>query len=109
MVETITMDELREKLERGHRIHIFEVLAPMFWRKHHLPGAVNMPPNQVLEVAAAHVPDRSDEIVLYCWDDDCPASNWAAQELEAAGYHNIREYRGGKKEWRDAGLPMVKD
>jgi len=25
------------------------------------------------------------------------------------GYTNIREYSGGKKEWIDAGLPMVKD
>ena len=25
------------------------------------------------------------------------------------GYVNVREYVGGKKEWRDAGLAMVKD
>jgi rhodanese-related sulfurtransferase len=109
MVTLIAIDELRDKIERGEPLHIFEVLAPMYWRKHHLPGAINMPPTQVLEVAAAHVPDKSDQIVLYCWDDDCPTSAWAAQELAAAGYLNIREYRGGKKEWRDAGLPMTKD
>jgi hypothetical protein len=25
------------------------------------------------------------------------------------GYTNIREYSAGKKDWIDAGLPMVKD
>jgi len=25
------------------------------------------------------------------------------------GYTNVREYSAGKKDWIDAGLPMVKD
>jgi len=25
------------------------------------------------------------------------------------GYSRVREYRGGKKEWQAAGLPLVKD
>jgi len=25
------------------------------------------------------------------------------------GYTNVREYVGGKKDWQDAGLPLVKD
>jgi len=25
------------------------------------------------------------------------------------GYTNVREYTGGKKDWQEAGLPLVKD
>ena len=67
---TISLDELRGKIERGDPFFLFEVLGRQYWRKHHLPGALNMPPNQVEEVAAATVADRAAEIVVYCWDDD---------------------------------------
>ena len=48
----------------------FEVLAPGYWKKHHLPGARNLPPGQVRELVPTLVPDRAAEIVVYCWDDD---------------------------------------
>lgn len=105
----ITREELKEKLDRGDRFALFEVLPLVYFRKHHLPTAVNMPPTQVATVAAERVPDRDTEIVLYCWDHDCPTSGWAGTELEAMGYTNVREYSAGKKDWVDAGLPMVRD
>jgi rhodanese-related sulfurtransferase len=105
----ISRAALADKISRGERFHLFEVLPTMYWRKHHLPGAKNLPPTQVATLVPDVVPDRSAEIVLYCWDDDCPTSGWAATELEAMGYTNIREYSAGKKDWIDAGLPMVKD
>ena len=70
MTPTITLDELRAKIERGDDFVLFEVLGPMYWRKHHLPGALNMPPDRILETARTVVSDRDREIVVYCWDDD---------------------------------------
>ena len=29
--------------------------------------------------------------------------------LAALGYTRVREYRAGKKDWRDAGLPMERN
>ncbi|HEU4564685.1 MAG TPA: rhodanese-like domain-containing protein [Gemmatimonadaceae bacterium] len=70
MTATISRDELHEKIRRGDRFHLFEVLAPMYYRKHHLPGALNLPPSEVRERVLQLVPDRGAEIVVYCWDDD---------------------------------------
>jgi len=105
----ITREELKEKLDRGESFALFEVLPPMYFRKHHLPTAKNLPPTQVATLVPEVVPDRGAEIVLYCWDHDCPTSGWAGTELEARGYTNSREYSAGKNDWIDAGLPMVKD
>lgn len=102
---TIDRDELYDKITRRDPFHLFEVL-PVEWRRHHLPGAIHLPPNRVLETVSELVPDRNAEIVLYCWDDDCPTSAWAARELEAMGYHNIREYVDGKADWLRAGMPV---
>jgi rhodanese-related sulfurtransferase len=108
-MRTITRDELKAKMDRGDDFTLFEVLPLMYWRKHNLPGAKNLPPTQVVDVVQSLVPDRGAEIVLYCWDDGCPTSGWAGMQLEEIGYTNIREYSAGKKDWIDAGLPMVKD
>lgn len=66
---TITRDELREKLDRGDSFFLFEVLPEPYYRKHHLPGALLMPPTEVVETAARMVPSKEAEVVLYCWDD----------------------------------------
>src|SRR4030095_5637458 len=108
-MQIITREELKAKMDRGDDFTLFEVLPLMYWRKHHLPGAKSLPPTQVATVVPELVPDHTAEIVLYCWDDDCPTSGWAGGELEAMGYTNISEYSAGKKDWIDAGRPMVKD
>lgn len=65
----ITRDELREKIERKDAFFLFEVLPEMYYRKHHLPGALHMAPTDVEGTISRLVPDKAAEIVLYCWDD----------------------------------------
>jgi len=69
MPTDITRDELHEKIRRGDAFHLFEVLGAMYYRKHHLPGAKNAPPDEVTTLVPRLVPDRAAEIVVYCWDD----------------------------------------
>jgi rhodanese-related sulfurtransferase len=65
---TISREELHAKITRGDPFHLFEVLPLMYWRKHHLPGARNLPPTDVLDLVPRLVPNKDAEIVLYCWD-----------------------------------------
>ena len=67
--KTITRDELREKLDRGDTFFLFEVLPEPYYRKHHLPQALHLPPTEVVETVTRVAPDKDAEIVLYCWDD----------------------------------------
>lgn len=67
-MSTISREELHEKIERGDAFHLFEVLPTMYWRKHHLPGAKSLPPDQVVSLVPQIVPDKRSEIVVYCWD-----------------------------------------
>lgn len=66
---TISREELYDRIVRGDAIRVFEVLGRPYYRKHHLPGALHMPPDRVREVATATIPTLDTEIVLYCWDD----------------------------------------
>jgi rhodanese-related sulfurtransferase len=66
MVKTISRNELNEKIERGDSLMLLETLPAMAYQHAHLPGAINMPPDQVKQLAAKLLPDKHAEIVVYC-------------------------------------------
>ena len=68
MVANIGRDELRAKMDGGDPFILLEVLGPQYYRHSHLPGALNLPPGKVAEMAPELLPDKEAEIVLYCWD-----------------------------------------
>jgi rhodanese-related sulfurtransferase len=66
MVKTISRDELKAKIDRGDNFTLLETLAPTAYEHAHLPGAINMPPQQVTQLAAKLLPDKQADIVVYC-------------------------------------------
>jgi rhodanese-related sulfurtransferase len=85
---------------------VVEVLDRPYFRKFHLPGAVNIPINGNFDAGIRHhAPDRSRPVIVYCLDAACDASRRAAARLEALGYTRVYDYEGGKMDWKQAGLP----
>jgi rhodanese-related sulfurtransferase len=66
MLKTISRDELKQKIDRKDKFLLFETLPAATYHHAHLPGAINMPPDKVSELAPALVPDKHAEIVVYC-------------------------------------------
>ena len=66
MAATITREELRDKLQRGEEFFLVETLPEEKFEQAHLPGAINLPPQAIGELAPKRVPDRNAEIVVYC-------------------------------------------
>ena len=64
-VATISREELREKIDRGDEFILIDVLDEQFYQHSHLPGAINLPLEEI-ETAKEKVPDKSAEIVVYC-------------------------------------------
>jgi len=85
---------------------LLETLAPEQFREAHLPGALNLAPERVRELAPVLVPDKQTEVITYCAGSKCHASRDAARELNAMGYSRVRHYPGGKVDWTAAGLPL---
>jgi rhodanese-related sulfurtransferase len=67
-VPRITREELVAALDSAQPPALFEVLPRGYWRKHHLPGAINAPPDRAAAIITAEVPDHDAPIVVYCWD-----------------------------------------
>ena len=65
-METISREELKGKLDRGETFTLVETLAEVAYHHAHLPGAVNLPPDRVRELAPRLLPDKGAEIIFYC-------------------------------------------
>ncbi len=66
MESTISTKDLKARLDRKASIKLVETLAPERYREAHLPGALNIPPEKIKELAPQLLPDKDAEIVTYC-------------------------------------------
>jgi rhodanese-related sulfurtransferase len=105
MTTTISRQELHEALRVGDVV-LLEALPAMHFDAEHLPGAENLPLDDIDALAPVLVPDRATPIVTYCTGVTCRNSEIAAARLEALGYTDVRAYKGGKEDWIGAGLPI---
>jgi rhodanese-related sulfurtransferase len=66
MANTISRKDLKAKIDRGDHFTLVEASPEESFQKSHLPGAINLPTDQVRQRAAEVLPDRNAEIVVYC-------------------------------------------
>ena len=65
-MKTISRDELKAKMDRKDDFVLVEALAKASYDHAHLPGAINIPPDQVADLAPTVLPDKNADIVVYC-------------------------------------------
>ena len=104
-IKTIERDDLKAKLDRGDDFKLIMAMHEWGFRAAHIPGSVHY--NTVEEASRAL--DVDDEIVVYCTDPACVASQFAYQWLVDAGYQNVRRYAGGLSDWAAAGYELEGD
>jgi len=106
MNDTISRESLQAMLDRGETLTLVEALPPQYYEQGHLPGAINLPHDEIRQRAAALLPDRDALIVVYCASTECRNSRLATDTLQRMGYANAVEYVDGKRDWVEAGLPL---
>ena len=106
MVEKITKEQLRDRLDKDTNLKLVNVLPKENFEEKHIPGSINIPVNQIEEKAQQRL-DKDEKIVVYCANFECSASPKAAEKLENLGYKNVYDYEGGVEDWRDAGYKLV--
>jgi rhodanese-related sulfurtransferase len=107
-MRAITREELHAKMIRGDDFALVEVLPAEAYQKHHLPGAMNVPLTDAFEEnAQLALPNKEQEVVVYCSDEDDSASPAAAKRLEQLGYRHVLCYPRGKVDWMQHGLKVV--
>ncbi len=109
MVDLISREALKARIDRGDAFVLLDTLPEAAYRKGHLPGAINIPSDDIIDDAPRRIPDRDTEVVVYCANGPCKRSRLAAERLVELGYHRVRDYHEGKADWIDADLPVETD
>ena len=95
---------LAERIKSGTAPVILDVRTPDEYRAGHIPGAINVPIDQ-LSARLAEIPiAKSDEVVVLCERGGRAAKGEAI--LSEAGYQQVRDLGGHMKGWRESGLPV---
>ena len=104
-VRFISKETLSKWMADQDNLLIIDVLSAQSYNQAHIKGAVNIPLQQ-LEQRAATL-DKNRKIVVYCANYQCHASTDAAELLGGLGFKDVSDYKGGIKEWKEAGLPLA--
>lgn len=107
-MQTITTEELKQRIDSGRPVALVEVLPADQYAKGHLPSAISVPLDERFnDEVQLSVPDHSRDVVVYCDSEKCLTAQVAAERLTELGYRNVFDYEEGKAGWKDAGLPLV--
>lgn len=100
----ITQRELMQQLDRNAPPVIVDVRRPDEFATGHVPGARNIPHNEI--AARLHELDgkQHEEVVVYCEGGRRAAI--AQGILEHAGFTRVRHLQGDMQSWRKRHLPQ---
>jgi len=104
MTRTITREQIKENFDSNTAMIIVEALPKKYFDSEHLPGAVNIPHDEIQQKAPEILTDITAFIVVYCASTECQNSKIATDILQQMGYSNVFEYVEGKNHWLEAGL-----
>jgi phage shock protein E len=101
---TITAETLGRQIADGSAPPVLDVRSAAEFAAGHVPGATNIPHDQ-LASRLSEVPARPDEeLVVYCHSGRRAAM--AEETLRKAGYGHLRDLQGHWSAWSAAGLPI---
>lgn len=92
----ISQAEAREIMEREKGFLIVDVRRPDEFAAGHIPGAVNVPNEEIADESPAALPDQQQKLLVYCRSGR--RSKEAAQKLFDLGYTDVCEF-GGIIDW----------
>ena len=94
---------LEHQAKHAEHLFVLDVRSPEEFREGHVPGAVNVPYDQI----AARIADvpKDKDVVLYCRSGR--RAGIAADVLAANGYTRLSHLEGDMPAWIEKGRPVV--
>lgn len=106
-IRECSVDDIRQRLDRGETFHLVDVREDNEWAAGHLPRAEHIGKGVIERDIETKIPDPTADIVVYCGGGF--RSALAADNLRKMGYTNVISMDGGFRGWTEAGLPVEKD
>ena len=106
-INEISIDEVKQRLDRGEEFLLVDVREESEFAKDHLPGAIHLGKGVIERDIEGRVPDLNTPLVLYCGGGF--RSAMAADNLQKMGYSNVLSMDGGVRGWREKNFPMIRE
>lgn len=108
-MKTINAQQLESMMNADDDLVVVNVLPKKMFDNEHIPETINIPvaEDDFVQQVEDAVESKSDDIVVYCADEECSASPKAAQKLEEAGFTSVYDFEGGMKEWNESGREVA--
>ncbi len=102
LAESIAPSEISSRREAGQAPVVIDVRTPEEFAAGHIPGAVNIPFDEVAErISEVEAPHG---VALYCMVG--PRARRGETALLASGYTSVFHLEGGLAAWQAAGYPV---
>lgn len=102
-IKFISLQHLKRILEGAGPFRLIDVRGREDYAKEHIKGAISLPLDELDKAKTLFKP--ADSLIVYCDSFVCSASSSAAKMLGKMGFLNVRDYKGGVREWKMNGLP----
>ncbi len=97
-MQTITVQELKQRLDAGEKIQLLDVREPSENAEFNIGGTL-LPLGEVRNMQTEPVDNwKKDEVVVYCRSGN--RSGQAAMILEQLGFENVKNLTGGMLAWQ---------
>jgi rhodanese-related sulfurtransferase len=106
-IREISVEETRARMASGAPPRLIDVREDNEWSEGHAQGAEHLGKGIIERDIEEAVPDKREELILYCGGGY--RSALAADALERMGYTNVYSMAGGWKAWKAAGAPVESD
>jgi len=106
-VREVTVDDVKQKLDRNEQFLLVDVREDNEWQVDHLPRAIHLGKGVIERDIEQRIPDINAPIVLYCGGGF--RSALAADNLGRMGYTNVLSMDGGIRGWREKGYPLTRE
>ena len=103
-VKTVSLDELKRRLEAKESYTIVDVREADETRGGYIPGAVLLPRGFLEMQSEAKLPDKDAKLVIYCAAGI--RSAFAAKTLQDLGYKHVESANPGFTRWKDMTYPV---
>jgi phage shock protein E len=101
---SITAEELAEQIQLSQAPLILDVRSEEEYTDGHIPGALNIPHDQLGDRLSEIDVAKTDEIVVHCRSGH--RAGIAEEVLIEAGYSNVRDLDGHMSGWQSGGYPI---
>jgi phage shock protein E len=103
-VTSVNAAALSERLGSADAPVILDVRTLEEYSSGHVPGAINVPYDQVADRVEEFAAFRDADVVVYCQSGK--RASMAAADLKAAGFSRVLDLEGHMQGWKEQGLPL---